>query len=173
MKCVDELDDKAGAWLIFSGWWLMGLVVVIMFMLSGVVMPVAMVLSDTCAVLKEFPSDMQGFLGPTMGGSGKETGTGDDSGTAAEIIVEDGSGAEGRRRRRGRRASSLDSKDDSGTGGAAMNPASLLIGCYNQKSLLETLNMSTRFSFTGSLNFSALDAFDPRRRSTYAARQNS
>jgi hypothetical protein len=168
VRCIDELDDVAGAWLIFSGWWVMGLVVVIMFLLSGVVVPVAMVLSDACGVLAELPQDMEGFLGPMMAAQGGGGAGGSEEEEAVEIRA--GAGGGRRRRRLNLAAPSASSGEDGGDsgggdsggdgGGGAMNPVSLLIGCYQQKSLLDTLNMSSKFSFTGSLNFSALDAFD-------------
>ena len=58
----DEMDDVFGAWLVFAGWWLMGLVVIIMFLLSGVLVPLSMLLSDTCAVVADFPTDMHAYL---------------------------------------------------------------------------------------------------------------
>lgn len=62
----DQMDDIFGAWLVFAGWWLMGLIVVIMFLLSGVLLPISMLLSDACAVVSDFPTDMHAYLDKIM-----------------------------------------------------------------------------------------------------------
>ena len=40
------------------------------------------------------------------------------------------------------------------------SPVDVFIGCYNKQKLLDTLNMTSEFSFTNSLNFSSLQNFD-------------
>ena len=63
VKWIDDADDKIGAWLVFLGWFLTGLVASVMFILSGVLLPMAIVMSDACVVVASIPKDMNGYLG--------------------------------------------------------------------------------------------------------------
>ena len=44
--------------MVFVGWWVTGLVVIAMFIISGILVPLAVVMSDVCVVIDDFPNDM-------------------------------------------------------------------------------------------------------------------
>jgi len=72
---ADELDDVIGAYLVFVGWWVTGLVVIAMFIISGILVPLAVVMSDVCVVIDDFPNDMHVYLDKIIVPERAETGT--------------------------------------------------------------------------------------------------
>ena len=62
IKFIDDMDDWAGAYFVFLGWWLTSIAVIAMFFIAGALMPSSIAVSDVCVLLKEFPSDMNLYL---------------------------------------------------------------------------------------------------------------
>eukprot|EP00944_MAST-04C_sp_MAST-4C-sp1_P006792 g6792.t1 len=62
IKFIDDMDDWAGAYFVFLGWWLTSIAVIAMFFISGALMPSSIAVSDVCVLLNEFPSDMNLYL---------------------------------------------------------------------------------------------------------------
>ena len=66
VKCIDDCDDRLGAYCVFIAWVITFLFSAILFFMSGALLPVGVITSDTCVLLDELPSDVQGFLGPAF-----------------------------------------------------------------------------------------------------------
>ena len=173
---LDDLDDHFGAWLVFLGWYVTGLVVIVMFVLSGVLVPLAVVFSDVCVVLDDFPSDMHAYLDkiivpPTAAAvNNRRTmmmpSTFIESAfieSAFDDIESASTSSTSYNKRSLLEVASAASNGNSGNNGKPSigpSPVDVFIGCYQKKKLLETLNMSQNFAFTTSLNFTSLNAVD-------------
>ena len=62
IKFIDDMDDWAGAYFVFLGWWLTSIAVIAMFFIAGALMPSSIAVSDVCVILNEFPQDMNLYL---------------------------------------------------------------------------------------------------------------
>jgi len=71
IKAIDDLDDVAGAWLIFLGWWLTSIAVIAMLFIGGFLLPFSVATSDTCIVIDDFAVNMKEYMEKLVPGEDK------------------------------------------------------------------------------------------------------
>jgi hypothetical protein len=138
---IDELDDVIGAYLVFGGWWLTGVVVIAMFVISGVLVPLAVVMSDVCVVIEDFPTDMHAYLDKIIV---PEKNDGSSSRRTSDTDIIEGedwwwSSTVSTSFDKKKRLRLLVSEPTIAVG---PSPVDILQGCYNKQKLLDSLNMS-------------------------------
>ena len=139
---LDELDDQFGAWLVFLGWYVTGIVVIAMFVISGVLVPLAVIFSDVCIVAADFPTDMHAYLDKIIVAPGASTECPPTGCTRRRLtLLDEVVGVNGELWRGGGGAGGRGGRSLL-SGQSQVGPVDVFIGCYNKKKLLETLNMS-------------------------------
>lgn len=63
IKCIDELDDRLGAYLVWGAWMLTFLFSIVLFILAGVLLPIGVIASDACVVMENLPDQTDTYLG--------------------------------------------------------------------------------------------------------------
>jgi len=66
MSCIDNIDDRMGDLFLFLSWVLLFIGCMLMFLFSGLFIPVSRVFGDFCIVMDEIPTDFNAYLGPYM-----------------------------------------------------------------------------------------------------------
>jgi len=61
-----ENDDKIAHALLHCSWFFSWIFATVLFLFCGLIIPVAIIFSDTCTVMADVPSDIDGYLGHTL-----------------------------------------------------------------------------------------------------------